>query len=220
MAEAWHYADGDKAVGPVGLDELRRVLATHPRARDLLVWHSGLQNWRPAGEMPELAPYLAAPPPTLGPGPSTIADARTAAPPAGAPSFAHIWFSFAGRANRAKWWLVGLVNVAILVVLALLAFANGSMATWVVFAIIAIVAAVSGLAIGAKRLHDRNKSAWWLLVFYVLPNVLSAIGNVVGSGAAIAGGLASLAISIWAIVELGCLRGTPGPNPYGPDPLA
>ena len=31
--------------------------------------------------------------------------------------------------------------------------------------------------------------------------------------------LASLAISIWAIVELGCLKGTTGPNMYGPDPL-
>src|SRR6266487_727368 len=28
-----------------------------------------------------------------------------------------------------------------------------------------------------------------------------------------------LAISVWAFVELGCLRGTPGPNRYGPDPL-
>jgi uncharacterized membrane protein YhaH (DUF805 family) len=27
------------------------------------------------------------------------------------------------------------------------------------------------------------------------------------------------AISIWAFVELGFLRGTPGTNRYGPDPL-
>lgn len=33
-------------------------------------------------------------------------------------------------------------------------------------------------------------------------------------------GLASLAISIWALVELGFLRGTVGANRYGPDPLA
>ena len=31
--------------------------------------------------------------------------------------------------------------------------------------------------------------------------------------------LAAAAIAIWAFVELGCLRGTPGPNQYGPDPL-
>ena len=31
---------------------------------------------------------------------------------------------------------------------------------------------------------------------------------------------ASVALGIWAIVELGFLRGTSGPNRYGPDPLA
>ena len=37
--------------------------------------------------------------------------------------------------------------------------------------------------------------------------------------AAVVLGLASLAISIWGLVELGFLRGTVGPNQYGPDPL-
>ena len=32
--------------------------------------------------------------------------------------------------------------------------------------------------------------------------------------------LAMLAVGIWALVELGCLRGTVGPNRHGPDPLA
>ncbi len=31
--------------------------------------------------------------------------------------------------------------------------------------------------------------------------------------------LGSFAISIWGFVEIGCLRGTEGPNQYGPDPL-
>ena len=26
---------------------------------------------------------------------------------------------------------------------------------------------VSGLAVGIKRLHDRDKSGWWLLLFYL-----------------------------------------------------
>ena len=33
------------------------------------------------------------------------------------------------------------------------------------------------LALGAKRLHDRNKSAWWLLLFWLLPAVLHATGE-------------------------------------------
>jgi uncharacterized membrane protein YhaH (DUF805 family) len=31
--------------------------------------------------------------------------------------------------------------------------------------------------------------------------------------------LVAFAITVWAFVELGCLRGTVGPNQYGPDPL-
>jgi uncharacterized membrane protein YhaH (DUF805 family) len=32
--------------------------------------------------------------------------------------------------------------------------------------------------------------------------------------------LISFGITVWAFVELGCLRGTMGPNRYGPDPLS
>jgi uncharacterized membrane protein YhaH (DUF805 family) len=32
--------------------------------------------------------------------------------------------------------------------------------------------------------------------------------------------LVAFAITVWAFVELYCLRGTTGPNRFGPDPLA
>jgi uncharacterized membrane protein YhaH (DUF805 family) len=74
------------------------------------------------------------------------------------------------------------------------------------------------LALGAKRLHDRNKSAWWLALFWLLPGVLQGIGEQIGT-AGIVLSIAAFAISIWGLVELGFLRGTVGPNQYGPDPL-
>jgi uncharacterized membrane protein YhaH (DUF805 family) len=77
---------------------------------------------------------------------------------------------------------------------------------------------VSSLAVATKRLHDREKSAWWLLVFYLLPALLDGMANLAGD-ASLVFSLASLAVSIWAFVELGCLRGTTGDNQYGPDPL-
>jgi uncharacterized membrane protein YhaH (DUF805 family) len=76
-----------------------------------------------------------------------------------------------------------------------------------------------GLAIGAKRLHDRDKSAWWHLVFYAAPGILSTAGNRLEDVGFIILHVISFAISVWAFVELGCLRETPGPNRYGPDPL-
>jgi uncharacterized membrane protein YhaH (DUF805 family) len=76
-----------------------------------------------------------------------------------------------------------------------------------------------GLALATKRLHDRNKSAGWLAIFYALPGILERIGGFAGDAEVVLL-IASMALSIWALVELGFLRGTPGPNGYGPDPLA
>jgi len=53
------------------------------------------------------------------------------------------------------------------------------------------------LAVAVKRFHDRDKSGWWVLIVFV----------------PLIGGL-------WYLIECGFLRGTDGPNPYGPDPLA
>jgi uncharacterized membrane protein YhaH (DUF805 family) len=30
----------------------------------------------------------------------------------------------------------------------------------------------------------------------------------------------TLIVALWFLIELGCMRGTPGDNRYGPDPLA
>jgi uncharacterized membrane protein YhaH (DUF805 family) len=89
----------------------------------------------------------------------------------------------------------------------------------VIFVLLLVPAVLSGVATGVKRLHDRDKSGWWLLLFYLGPGLLDGIGRGAGSIGLIFS-LASFAISIWALVELGCLRGTDGPNTYGPDPLA
>ncbi len=90
-------------------------------------------------------------------------------------------------------------------------------------AIFALPIWVSGIAVGIKRLHDRDKSGWWILLFYFGPQVLNGLATAAGENEQILSLLlstASVALGIWAIVELGCLRGTPGPNRFGPDPLA
>jgi uncharacterized membrane protein YhaH (DUF805 family) len=77
---------------------------------------------------------------------------------------------------------------------------------------------VSSVMVGVKCLHDRDKSGWWLLVFYLLPAILGMVPESVPGSLILM--LASFAVSIWALVELGFLRGTVGPNRYGADPLA
>ncbi len=97
-------------------------------------------------------------------------------------------------------------------------FFNFSTLFLVIAGMIAFAMIVSGCVVGIKRLHDRDKSGWWLLLFYLLSGVLDVIGMT--GKLPFLFELGSVGISIWALVELGFLRGTAGANQYGPDPLA
>jgi uncharacterized membrane protein YhaH (DUF805 family) len=132
-------------------------------------------------------------------------------------------FGFSGRINRAKYWLTFVIYFIALFVLYILfslffSFPTDLLGLLLVFSVPFIPIIISSFAVGIKRLHDRNKSGWWLLVFYLLPGAIGNIGPYTGLDFVFQ--LASLALSIWALVELGFLRGTPGRNQYGPDPLA
>ena len=72
-----------------------------------------------------------------------------------------------------------------------------------------------------KRLHDRGKSGWWIVPFFVVPNLLGKIED----GLAVSWlanflVLVMAVLSFWAFVEMLCVRGTSGPNRFGSDPLA
>jgi uncharacterized membrane protein YhaH (DUF805 family) len=144
-------------------------------------------------------------------------------------------FSFSGRLNRKPYWLTTLAMIAVLLVAAIVVMivAGGAMALSgngssglaglglgiiLVLIIIYIPLLWIGLSLGAKRLHDRNKSAWWLVLFWLVPGVLQGVGEQVGTIGLVLS-IAAFAISIWGLVEIGFLRGTVGPNQYGPDPL-
>ncbi len=82
-------------------------------------------------------------------------------------------------------------------------------------------------AVLIKRLHDRNKSAWWILPFFLIPQILGVIADPksrlpmpVPVGLGLAMNLTVIVLSLWGLVELGFLRGTVGDNRFGPDPLA
>ena len=84
-----------------------------------------------------------------------------------------------------------------------------------------IIVMVSSFFVTAQRLHDRDRSAWWWLLFVPGSSVLGGAAEVVDDpGLALMLFVAALSVSIWAIVELGVLRGSTGDNRYGPDPLS
>jgi uncharacterized membrane protein YhaH (DUF805 family) len=126
---------------------------------------------------------------------------------------------FSGRTNRAKYWIAACIYLAVTLIAGLLFFILGlGVLFYIVVAALYLAMVISGIAVGIKRLHDRDKSGWWLLLFYVAPGILGGIGAAVGNWHWLFD-VPSGAISLWALIELGFLRGTSGPNQYGPDPL-
>jgi uncharacterized membrane protein YhaH (DUF805 family) len=137
-----------------------------------------------------------------------------------------LFFSFEGRINRKPFWLGNLalwgmqIGASLVAIIPFLTFLP---------LIALIVATVGGLALSVKRLHDRNRSGWWVLLPYT-PAVLIALTLIPGfAGVEEAKvpallvtifSIAILVIVIWFVIEVGFLKGTQGPNRFGPDPLS
>jgi uncharacterized membrane protein YhaH (DUF805 family) len=75
------------------------------------------------------------------------------------------------------------------------------------------------LAASIRRLHDRNKSGWWIIPFVGATGPFDLFGHRL-AWAAFPVRLAVLIAFIWGLVEMYGLRGTNGPNRFGSDPLA
>ena len=136
-----------------------------------------------------------------------------------------LYFITSGRINRSTFWLKGIlllnvlwVAIMIALLISVIAFvyaatdgrlgADDSAAlsaiAVVVLVILGAVYLWNNFAITVKRLHDRDKSAWWVLIWMAIFIV----------GGALTFGIASFAVWVWIFIELGCLAGTPGENRY------
>ena len=113
--------------------------------------------------------------------------------------------SFEGRINRGKFWAGVAVLFAAAVAATLLDQALGLPVVvevegekiGILGLIVGLANVFLGLAVYAKRWHDRDKSGWWSLIMLV---------PVIGW--------------FWMLIECGFLPGTAGANRFGPDPLA
>jgi uncharacterized membrane protein YhaH (DUF805 family) len=138
------------------------------------------------------------------------------------------YLSFQGRANRKRYWLTVLSIWVLFFVSALFVGALSALPLLSLIIIpVWLALLVATIANGARRLHDREKSAWWLLVFSVLPCLLLIPAELAKFGSdegfqafAALFALFGLPFSIWGLVVMGFLKGTPGPNRYGENPLS
>jgi uncharacterized membrane protein YhaH (DUF805 family) len=137
------------------------------------------------------------------------------------------YFSFRGRLNRKPYWLMNLIlgGVGLLGFLVVSMFAAMLPLFWALAAPLGIAFFAAGLSIATRRLHDRNKSAWWLLLYQGVPLVLGVLQGLMeaasgrGAGPADLLGFVNFCISMWVLADLGFMKGKPGANRFGDDPL-
>ncbi|MBF9233675.1 DUF805 domain-containing protein [Microvirga alba] len=154
-------------------------------------------------------------------------------------------FGFSGRMNRAVFWKGLICNILIGIALDQLApladSVFGSLLQEIGFEAIGLALLAHCVSLWTRRLHDRDKSGWWQLLhaipFAILVVILKVFANSIGETGDIAlfGERAKELlwfpapafmliawlgiVSIWFLIQLGFLRGTVGPNRFGPDPL-
>jgi uncharacterized membrane protein YhaH (DUF805 family) len=106
------------------------------------------------------------------------------------------YVNFSGRSSRSAYWYWTLFAVLMSIASRVLDLALfPGLDTSPINSLVGLALFLPGLSVSVRRLHDLDRTGWWLLI------ILTVIGLIV--------------ILVWF-----CMRGTVGANRFGPDPLA
>ena len=117
------------------------------------------------------------------------------------------YVDFSGRARRTEYWMFTLFNTIILIVLGFIDRALGfgsntsngvaiSAGIGLLGGLYSLAVLLPSLGVSVRRLHDTNRSGWWLLI-----GLIPLVGAIV-------------------LLVFFVLEGTRGPNRHGVDPKA
>ena len=144
---------------------------------------------------------------------------------------------FRGRARRKEYWMFVLVNTLISAVLfGLDVLLRGSLevaaqASIGLSSVYGLAVLLPSIAVQARRLHDLDRTGWWLSIVLVPQAVAWLVGLLRMVGEADRFGLSDpmhpvlvgagvFSVAGWLILfVMFCLKGTSGSNRYGADPL-
>lgn len=122
-------------------------------------------------------------------------------------------FTYSGRASRSAYWWFALLGFGFDALFAIVRDASGGGGVTVLETLVALVMFFPGLAVAARRLHDTDKTAKWLLLL-LAPAVIEGIA--IGAKSIpllLVSGVVGLGVIITFIVFM-CQQGTQGPNRY------
>ncbi len=103
--------------------------------------------------------------------------------------------TFQGRACRSEYWYFYLFDVIVFLIAGIVDLAIFGYDVNVVSSIWALATFIPAIAVAVRRLHDIDRTGWWLLLHFV-----PLIGLII--------------LLVWF-----CTRGTAGPNRFGENPL-
>lgn len=105
---------------------------------------------------------------------------------------------FSGRSCRKEYWLFMLMTIIVYMVLGVIDIIidifDYEIGMGILSGIFFIIILIPYFAVSVRRLHDTDRTGWWLLA-----TVIPIIG--------------------WIVLVFMCLKGTDGSNQYGSDPL-
>jgi len=82
---------------------------------------------------------------------------------------------FNGRARRKEYWMFFLFNVIIALVLGFIEGLAGG--PGILVSLYSLAVLIPGIAVFVRRLHDTNRSGWWLLIALVpLVGIIVSLG--------------------------------------------
>ena len=101
---------------------------------------------------------------------------------------------FSGRARRKEYWMFFLFNIIIGFAIGLVEGFLGTMGILAIMYTLGVL--IPGLAVAVRRLHDTDRSGWWLLIAFV-----PIIGGII--------------LLVFMVSD-----SQPGENRFGPNPKA
>jgi uncharacterized membrane protein YhaH (DUF805 family) len=105
------------------------------------------------------------------------------------------YVNFSARASRSEYWFWTLFVILLSIAAGLIDLALfRSLDFSPLQSLVSLGLFIPGLAVSIRRLHDLDRTGWWFLLVFTI------IGAIV--------------LLVW-----NCMRGTIGPNRFGPDPL-
>ncbi|MBX9840673.1 MAG: DUF805 domain-containing protein [Xanthobacteraceae bacterium] len=105
------------------------------------------------------------------------------------------YVGFSGRACRSEYWYWVLAMIILSIITGIIDYAAfGDSEYGPVNSIFSLATFLPSLAMGFRRLHDIDRTAWWWLIAFTV-------------------------IGIFLLLYWACVKGTTGPNRFGPDPL-